>query len=182
MTAKSKSQPCSRAAPVESPVFCLVYATVSDSVATCVEDETVDASERFCCEELDLVMLIFSFPYHVIALSSRRSAWLCSFRQLLALLFCLLMALLLLPDVGNCSFGSSSLHRHPRSLRRFELSALRLRFSRALVFDELFARPRADSRVFLSHCSHVLRGPTGCFTSTTLSHRALRVEVVGFVF
>ena len=66
----------------------------------------------------------------------------------------------------------------------FGLSALGRRFSRALVFNELVARPRADPRVFFHTLLHVrllARNFTccacsaGCFTSTTLSLRALRV-------
>ena len=43
----SNSKPCPGAVSVESPLC---------SVETCVEDETVDSSERYCCEELDLLL------------------------------------------------------------------------------------------------------------------------------
>ena len=54
--------------------------------------------------------------------------------------------------------------------------ALRRRFTRALVSDELFARPRADPRVLFRTLLHVL-GVVWWSPSTTLSPlRALRVK------
>ena len=40
---------------------------VGKPATTCVEDETVDSSERFCCEELDLVLKLI----HIVARACR---------------------------------------------------------------------------------------------------------------
>ena len=170
---------------------------VGKPATTCVEDESVGSSERFCCEELDThhctsVSLSAILACLSSELATRRLAHLrphlqshaprahsstrldrthrvvCESSLLLGLLFRFFY----------------SLHRLPWPLRCFGLSALGRRFSRALVFNELVARPRADPRVFFHTLLHVrllARNFTccacsaGCFTSTTLSLHALRV-------
>ena len=84
-TGLSYSQHCSGAASVESSQC---------SAETCTEDETVESSERFCFEELDLVLVLMLIVSRV-----RRSVvlYFCvdSFRRL-----CLLLAVLFSPAVG----------------------------------------------------------------------------------
>ena len=143
---------------------------VGKHATTCVEDETVDSSERFCCEELDLVL-------NLIHIVSRMSL-----SAILASVSTVATRRIVRPHLqshaprahssthfvlseqtdssagepccGVCSSLACGFGSFGSSFRCFELPAFWRRVSRAtVVFNDLLPLPRGDSHISSTRCS-----------------------------